>query len=67
MDGDPLCCLEQKFLKEAGVINTALGLILGAICIILIEKNYAVMINSQDEEGENFLTHIIIWERSMVL
>ena len=31
-----------KFLKEAGVINTALGLILGAICIILIEKNYSV-------------------------
>ena len=27
-----------KFLKEAGVINTALGLILGAICIILIEN-----------------------------
>ena len=43
-----------KFLKEAGVINTALGLILGAICIILIEKNYAVMINSQDEEGGEF-------------
>ena len=43
-----------KFLKEAGVINTALGLILGAVCIILIEKNYAVMINSQDEEGGEF-------------
>lgn len=43
-----------KFLKEAGVINTALGLIFGALCIIIIEKNYLVMMNSQDEEGGEF-------------
>lgn len=43
-----------KFLKEAGVINTALGLLLGALCIIIIEKNYLIMMNSQDEEGGEF-------------
>lgn len=43
-----------KFLKEAGVINTAIGLIFGALCIIIIEKNYLVMMNTQDEEGGEF-------------
>ena len=32
-----------KFLKESGVINTFLGLFLGVICIIIIEKNYLIM------------------------
>lgn len=43
-----------KFLKESGVINTALGLILGALCIIIIEINYEVMMKNQDEEGGEF-------------
>ena len=38
-----------KFLKEGGVINTALGLVFGALCIVIIEKNYEVMMNSQNE------------------
>lgn len=43
-----------KFLKESGVINTFLGLVLGVICIIIIEKNYLVMMKSHDEEGGEF-------------
>ena len=43
-----------KFLKEGGVINTALGLVFGALCIVIIEKNYEVMMNSQNEEGGEF-------------
>ncbi|WP_291651490.1 APC family permease [Clostridium sp.] len=43
-----------KFLKEAGVINTAIGLILGALCIIVIERNYEVMMSIQNEEGGEF-------------
>ena len=43
-----------KFLKEAGVINTAIGLILGALCIIVIERNYEVMMSNQNEEGGEF-------------
>lgn len=43
-----------KFLKESGVINTALGLIIGALCIIIIERNYEVMMANQDEEGGEF-------------
>lgn len=43
-----------KFLKESGVINTFLGLFLGVICIIIIEKNYLVMMQSHDEEGGEF-------------
>ena len=43
-----------KFLKEGGVINTALGLIFGALCIVIIERNYEVMMNSQNEEGGEF-------------
>lgn len=43
-----------KFLKESGVINTFLGLILGVICIIIIEKNYSVMMRIHDEDGGEF-------------
>lgn len=42
-----------KFLKEAGVINTTLGLLLGALFIIIIQSSYYVMLeNHQDEGGE---------------
>lgn len=44
----------DKFLKESGVINTFLGITLGVICIVIIEKNYSVMINEHDEEGGEF-------------
>lgn len=43
-----------KFLKESGVINTFLGLALGVVCIIIIEKNYSIMMASHDEEGGEF-------------
>ncbi|MGL4109885.1 APC family permease [Clostridium sp. LP20] len=43
-----------KFLKEAGVINTAIGLILGTLCIVIIERNYEVMMSTQNEEGGEF-------------
>lgn len=43
-----------KFLKESGVVNTFLGLALGVICIIIIEKNYLIMMKTHDEEGGEF-------------
>lgn len=43
-----------KFLKESGVVNTFLGLALGVICIIIIEKNYLIMMKAHDEEGGEF-------------
>ncbi|EQK43737.1 amino acid permease family protein [[Clostridium] bifermentans ATCC 638] len=43
-----------KFLQESGIINTALGLSLGAICIMIIEYNYRVMMEEHDEEGGEF-------------
>lgn len=47
-----------KFLKESGIINTAIGLFLGAICIIIIESSYRIMMeNHKDEGGEFSFTH----------
>ncbi len=43
-----------KFLKESGVINTFLGLLFGVICIIIIEKNYLVMMQNHEDEGGEF-------------
>lgn len=43
-----------KFLSQSGVINTALGLSLGAICIMIIEYNYRIMMEDHDEEGGEF-------------
>lgn len=43
-----------KFLKTAGVINTFIGLFLGAICIIIIERSYHMMMQETDEEGGEF-------------
>src|SRR5699024_1282352 len=43
-----------KFLKEAGVINTAIGLFLGAFCIIIIESSYRVMMENHEGEGGEF-------------
>lgn len=43
-----------KFLKAGGVINTTLGLFLGAFCMLVIEQNYEVMMSLQNEEGGEF-------------
>jgi amino acid transporter len=43
-----------KFLKSSGVINTFLGLLLGAMCIIIIERSYYMMIQENCEEGGEF-------------
>lgn len=43
-----------KFLKDAGVINTALGFILGVLSIIVIEANYRVMMEEHKESGGEF-------------
>ena len=38
-----------KFLKEAGVINTTLGLFLGALFIIIIQNSYYIMLENHDD------------------
>ncbi len=43
-----------KFLPSAGVINTCLGLVLGTLMIVLIEKNYAYMMRQSITEGGEF-------------
>lgn len=44
----------NKFLVESGVINTFLGLVLGAIAIIIIEKSYGRMIGIHNDNGGEF-------------
>lgn len=44
----------SKFLKESGVINTFIGISLGALCFILIEKNYLRMMKNHEDEGGEF-------------
>lgn len=43
-----------KFLHESGVINTAIGLILGGIAVVFIQKGYHVMMQNHCEEGGEF-------------
>lgn len=43
-----------KFLKEAGVINTTIGLTLGALFIIIIQNSYYIMLENHDDEGGEF-------------
>lgn len=43
-----------KFLQEAGVINTAIGLICGALAIIIVEKNYMKMMAETKDVGGEF-------------
>lgn len=43
-----------KFLKEAGVINTTLGLFWGALFIIIIQNSYYIMLENHDDEGGEF-------------
>lgn len=44
----------SKFLKSAGIVNTFLGLLLGTICIIVIERSYHMMMQTSCEEGGEF-------------
>lgn len=44
----------QKFLPSAGVINTSLGLFLGTITIIIIERSYRFMMQQDINEGGEF-------------
>ncbi len=43
------------FLKEIGLYNTIIGLILGAISIIIIEKNYGFLINKFPQAGGEYI------------
>lgn len=44
----------NKFLPEAGVINTALAFLLGAVLIYFIQMGYHVMIERHHERGGEF-------------
>lgn len=44
----------SKFLPESGVINTGLGLMLGALAVCLIQKGYQVMLQNHYEDGGEF-------------
>ncbi|QRG86882.1 APC family permease [Bulleidia sp. zg-1006] len=43
-----------KFLKEAGVINTFIGLLIGGIFIMVIQNAYHIMLESHREDGGEF-------------
>jgi len=43
-----------KFLPSAGAVNTFWGLLLGAMCIIIIERSYHIMMKESCEEGGEF-------------
>ena len=43
-----------KFLPESGVINTAIGLALGGLSIIFIQKGYHIMLERHVEDGGEF-------------
>lgn len=43
-----------KFLPESGVINTAIGLILGGLAVAFIQKGYHVMLINHCEDGGEF-------------
>ncbi len=43
-----------KFLKESGVINTCIGLFLGAFGIMIIERSYRVMLVHLKDDGGEF-------------
>lgn len=44
----------NKFLIESGLINTAIGLFVGAFFIIIIESSYRVMLENLNDEGGEF-------------
>lgn len=44
----------SKFLMTGGIINTSIGLLLGALCIIGIEQCYHIMMQTTHEEGGEY-------------
>lgn len=44
----------KKFLATSGVINTILGLLVGAVLISIIQKSYHIMLDEHEEEGGEF-------------
>lgn len=44
----------SRFLKEAGVLDTALGLGIGAAMVVLIQGGYHVMMRHHADEGGEF-------------
>lgn len=45
----------ETYLPKAGVVNTCIGLLIGMLMLIAIEKNYAYMVNLYDDSGGEFL------------
>ncbi|NCC78446.1 MAG: APC family permease [Clostridia bacterium] len=43
-----------KFLRESGILDTALGLILGGIAVVFIQKGYHIMMERHAEDGGEF-------------
>lgn len=43
-----------KFLSQSGVINTAIGLILGGVAITFILSSYQIMMGTHSEDGGEF-------------
>ena len=43
-----------KFLYTSGVINTSIGIFLGTMCIVLIERSYRFMMQQDINEGGEF-------------
>lgn len=43
------------FIKEIGVLNTMIGLFLGAIIMCIIEKNYGFLLSKYPEAGGEFI------------
>lgn len=44
----------SKFLHESGIISTAIGLILGGLAILIIQKGYHIMMEKHYEDGGEF-------------
>ncbi|MFI3166621.1 MAG: APC family permease [Bacillota bacterium] len=44
----------SKFLPTAGVINTTIGLFIGTMCIVVIERSYRFMMSCEITEGGEF-------------
>ena len=40
-----------KFLYTSGVINTSIGIFLGTMCILLIERSYRFMMQQEDRKS----------------
>ena len=43
-----------KFLPNSGVINTSIGLFVGTMAIVMIERSYRYMLQQDIDEGGEF-------------